>query len=209
MSIARSHEKPHKILLAMLELGGRSTKFIKYEDIVVKVFQMFPDDFALRGHPEFPDSSDVHKPLYGPLKKRGLVRAANKNFALTPLGLETARRLSGRPTDGKAGLQTGERVGRDVEPEINRMMGSDALKLFVSGNGASILDTDLYGFLGCTVRTPKNDFIGRLTATGNAVLVSKKLKFPDRATSKSLVDTWSFLQEKFKQLIHQRKESKR
>ena len=57
-------ERPQKILLTMLELSGGTTKSLKYEDIVVGAFKKFPDEFALRGYPEYPDSSDIHKPLY-------------------------------------------------------------------------------------------------------------------------------------------------
>ena len=49
----------------MYELAGGTTKSLKYEDIVVKAFERFPDEFALRGYPQFPDASDIHKPLYG------------------------------------------------------------------------------------------------------------------------------------------------
>jgi len=81
MAISHSHERPEKILVAMSRLANGSTKPLKYEDIVVQAFEMFPKDFALRGYPNYPDSSDIHKPLYGILKRRGLVRAAHKTFA--------------------------------------------------------------------------------------------------------------------------------
>src|SRR2546426_10151529 len=93
MGSDRSRERPQKILVAMLKLSGSTTKSLKYEDIVVKAFELFPDEFALRGYPKFPDSSDIHKPLYGVLKRGGMVRAANKTFRLTQRGVETARRL--------------------------------------------------------------------------------------------------------------------
>ena len=93
MPADRSRERPEKILVAMLKLSNGTTKPLKYEDIVVKAFELFPDEFSLRGHPEFPDSSDIHKPLYGVLKRGGMVRAANKAFGLTQRGVETARRL--------------------------------------------------------------------------------------------------------------------
>ena len=35
----------------------------------------FPDRFSLRNHPEYPDASDQHKRLYGPLKQAGYVAA--------------------------------------------------------------------------------------------------------------------------------------
>ena len=68
MKAKSSRERPEKILVAMHRLAEGGTEFLRYEDIVVKAFEMFPDEFALRGHSRFSDSSDIHKPLYGILK---------------------------------------------------------------------------------------------------------------------------------------------
>ena len=52
----------------MYRLAHGHTSALKYEDIVVKAFELYPEEFALRGYSQYPDSSDIHKPLYGPLK---------------------------------------------------------------------------------------------------------------------------------------------
>src|SRR5881409_1228386 len=106
-------QRPDKIIIAMYDLAGGTSKPLKYEDIVVKAFELYPQDFGLRGYPKFPDSSDIHKPLYGPLKRAGYVLAGNKQFRLTPKGLERARQLS---TLGRKIEKTGgERLSRDKE----------------------------------------------------------------------------------------------
>src|SRR5690242_7249731 len=98
-----TRDRPEKILIAMYELASNGAGFLKYEDIVVRAFEMFPEEFALRGYPQYPDSSDIHKPLYGALKKNGWVRSSNKAFGLTPLGIERAERLAkGGDTGDKA-----------------------------------------------------------------------------------------------------------
>jgi hypothetical protein len=166
---------------------------------------MFPDDFALRGYPEHPDSSDIHKPLYGTLKREGLIRGANKTFALTPRGVESAQRLSvAVPGVSHVDALTGERMTRDVRVEIDRMLTSAAFKLFLNGQAPRILDTDFYAFLGCTVRTSRNDFLGRLTTTGAAIETANKLGQPDRESSEALKKTWDYLEAKFKQLVDRR-----
>src|ERR1035438_1107708 len=137
-----STERPQKILVAMCRLSNGTTKPLKYEDIVVKAFEMFPDDFALRGHPEYPDSSDIHKPLYGPLKRNGLIRNAQKTFSLTEKGAEIAARL-----DGAAGEQSpssSERVDRSARRELERMLSCAAFGFFRNGRPEKILDTDFY-----------------------------------------------------------------
>src|SRR5207244_261613 len=95
MALPKSSERPEKILVAMYELSHGKPAFLKYEDIVVKAFEMFPDEFALRGYKQYPDSSDIHKPLYGPLKRGGFIKSANKTFALTQRGVDEARKLVG------------------------------------------------------------------------------------------------------------------
>ncbi len=205
MSSERSRERPEKILVAMMKLSDGTTKPLKYEDIVVKAFQLFPDEFALRGYPQFPDSSDIHKPLYGVLKRGGMVRAANKSFGLTQRGVETARRLVGAAGQTLEQARNADRMTRDVRLEVERMLVSAAFKLHLDGQVAKVLDTDFYAFLGCTVRTSRNDFLGRLDATEDAVKTAKRLGQPDPETAKSLANLWSALREKFNDLIERRR----
>lgn len=179
---------------------------LQYEAIVVEAFRLFPDEFALRGYPEYPDSSDVHKPLYGILKRRGLVRAAQKTFALTTKGVETADQLGTGASLNDA--RSPDRMTRPVKSEVERMLGSAALSLFVAGTPQRILDTDFYNFLGCTVRTPPNDFLGRLATTMDAVRIAAKLGQPSPEQADQLEKTWSFLEKQFKQQIDRRKEGK-
>lgn len=165
--------RPEKILIAMCKLSKGTTQPCRYEDIVVNAFKLFPEDFQLRGYSQFPDSSDIHKPLYGPLKKQGLVRAANKTFHLTEKGLTRAKELA-HAINGSQGMKA-ERLTRDIEQEISRLKATTATRLFLAGDGDKILDTDFYAYLGATVRTERNDFLGRLRAVGEAVETAAKL----------------------------------
>jgi len=203
---AQHRERPQMILVAMLRLSKGKARPLKYEDIVVEAFKLFPDEFALRGYPAYPDSSDIHKPLYGILKKKGFIRAANKTFTLTSRGTEIASQLRSNAGAAIKAERSGDRMSRDVKLELERMLACDAYKLFVEGKQERILDTDFFRFLGCTVRTTKNDFIGRRTATDEAVNKSQVLGQPDEETAAELVATWSFLQEKFKDIIERRRE---
>lgn len=207
MASLRSHERPEKILVAMLDLSGGSTKPLKYEDIVVKAFKLFPDEFALRGYPEFPDSSDIHKPLYGPLKREGFVRSANKTFALTPRGIDQAERLArnGARPGAASRSEATERLPRDLAAEVDRMLGSAAARLFAEQQDGRILDTDFYAFVGCTVRTPRNDFLGRVRSTAVAVEAAASQKQPSPEASRFLRKLWSHLEARFADLIERRR----
>ena len=204
MKTKQSHERPQKILVAMLGLSDGTTRFLKYEDIVVKAFEMFPDEFALRGHPQFPDSSDIHKPLYSVLKRKGLVRSAHKSFALTALGISLAQQLAQVAGNHLSAKRDPNRMPRDAEVEMDRMTRSEAFRLFSTGQSERMLDTDFYGFLGCTVRTSPNDFFGRVTTIESALALGRKLSHPDRNTADELANTWKFLANRFRDLIERK-----
>jgi hypothetical protein len=197
-------ERPEKILVAMYRLAQGHTSPLKYEDIVVKAFELYPDEFALRGYAQYPDSSDIHKPLYGPLKRKGLIRNAQKTFSLTDKGVEVAKRLDGGAST--AAPVPGERVDRVSKREIDRMIGSAAFGFFRNEQVEKILDTDFYAFIGSTVRAPRNYFIGRVSTTTDAVRLAGKLAYPDKAVAKELAGAWKAMQERFKEEIRRRKE---
>ena len=48
----------------MFDLCGGQAKSLQYEDIVVASFKKCPEDFQLRGYPQYPDSSDAHNQLF-------------------------------------------------------------------------------------------------------------------------------------------------
>jgi hypothetical protein len=154
--------KPEKILAVMFDLSNAESKALQYEDIVVEAYKRYPEDFQLRGYPQYPDSSDIHKPLYK-MKRDGLVRSANKSFMLTPRGIDVAREMTGTPDAAK------DRLTKPEENEVNRILKSQAFQLFQDGQPNRILDTDFYEYLGVSVRTPKGDFLGRVATVAQAV----------------------------------------
>jgi hypothetical protein len=170
--------KPQKILSVMFALSKGESKPLQYEDIVVAAFHQYPEDFQLRGYPEYPDSSDIHKPLYS-MKQDGLVRSANKSFMLTPHGLEVAHSLAGKPDTAR------DRLTKPEENEINRILKSQTFQLFQKGQTSSILDTDFYEYLGVSVRTPKSDFLGHLTTVEQAI-ASHRAKRNDKLSAELL-----------------------
>jgi len=180
----RTLSKSQKILAVMFELARGQSKPLHYEDIVVLAFRKHPQDFQLRGYPEYPDSSDLHKPLYA-MKREGLVRSASdKSFMLTARGLEVARELVG------TGETPHDRLTKQEENEIKRITKSPAFDLFQIDQTAKILDTDFYDYLGASVRTPKGDFLGRLAIVEETVQ-AHQAKINDRLSDKlSALHTW-------------------
>jgi hypothetical protein len=196
-------QRPEKILIAMYILSNGTTRSLKYEDIVVKAYRMFSDDFALRGYREYPDASDIHKPLYGPLKRAGYVLSANKMFRLTEKGLAHAERLmkayKAVSSDEFVGTGTGDRLDRESKAELDRIVESEAFRLFVEGKRDNILDTDFYAYLQTTVRTPRNEFLGRLQTVEDAVKYASTINEDPRYGV--VQQLHQFMMEKFREIV--------
>jgi hypothetical protein len=188
--------KPQKILAVMFDLCRGEHRALQYEDIVVAAFKRYPEDFQLRGYPQYPDSSDIHKPLYE-MKSQGLLRSANKTFELTQRGLEVASKLVHPKAEDKS------RLTKQEENEINRILNSAAFKLFREGRKESVLDTDFYEYLGITVRTPRADCYGRLNNVEYAIAAHGTKRADD--FSPLLRSLHDFLISKFKSEIDLRK----
>ncbi len=106
-----------KILIAMYRAGLGRLDPLEYEDIVVEAWRLFPETFALRGYPEFPDGSNIHKPLYRTLKIAGdVVPCGQKRFALTADGRRTAQQALDRVL-GPELAPTGIDIEEEAEDE--------------------------------------------------------------------------------------------
>ena len=83
-----------RVLIALAYASRGEQTPVPYEEIVMESWRRFPDRFSLRSYPEFPDSAEQHKKLYGSLKRSGYVMAlGDKHFRLTAAGLERAASL--------------------------------------------------------------------------------------------------------------------
>jgi len=182
----------------MYDLSGGTKKNLRFEDIVVSLFKKYPQDFHLRGYPKYPDSESVEKAIYSNLKRYGLINYGNKNFSLTIKGITTANQLR-KSIQGKK-LKLEIRFPRYAEEEISRIKSSDAfVNFFLTGKKDKILDTDFYDYLGVTVRTGKNDFLGRLKTVEDVVKEASKIK--GNPLYKKLAEYHEFMFNKFRDVI--------
>ena len=94
-----SRRTPHRerrrmILLSIYQVAEGTTRQVTYEDVVVTAWGLFPQEFGLRGYVDkYPDSSELHRPLYGALERERLVCVQRYKLALTESGLAAAGRL--------------------------------------------------------------------------------------------------------------------
>lgn len=196
--------RPEKILVTMFRLSDGTNQPLEYEDIVVKSWQLFPDEFGLRKYVhKYPDSSDQHKPLYGPLKDKGYVLSGNKKFRLTEKGLTYAAQLERVLKGDTSQVIKSDRLSRDKEMQLKRILSTDAFRLFAEGQKERILDTDFYTYLGVTVRTEKHDFQGQLKTVADAV--SDAARILEDSKAKLAADMHQFLIDKFNGIIERNK----
>lgn len=188
--------RAEKILLFLYEYENGRTK-VRYEDIVVGLFKKYPHDFHLKGYIEYPDSGDlIHKPLYD-FKKKGYVNAVSKVFSLTERGAEFAKQLADKGS-GKI-QESKDRLSRSASTEIDRIKGLEGYALFVAGDGGKFSDNDFYNYLGVTVRTQKNAFLGRLE-TVNAVM-EEIAKYKEDLLYSNVISYHKFLMERSQAII--------
>lgn len=178
----KGRERQETILRAIFAVSGGTTRMCAYEDIVVQAWRLAPEEFGLRGYErEYPDASDLHKPLYGPLKREGLVRSPGeksapgmKRFGLTERGIEFVKQL--RSGETLTALSERGRLGRDQKAEILRLADRPATRLLDAPS--QMLDTDLYDFYGVTVRTSAAEFMGRIKTVDAAIDAAISAKDP-------------------------------
>jgi hypothetical protein len=199
---SKGRERQEKILQAIYAASGGTTKVCAYETIVVEAWKLWPEEFGLRGYVhEYPDSSDLHKPLYGPLKRDGFVRSpGTKKFGLTERGLAAVERIKRGPDRGP---QRG-RLERDEKAEILRLAERPAIRMLASPD--DLLDTDLYDFYGVTVRTKPAEFAGRVRTVDTAIDAAVMAKDPSIDLEKvaMVVATRDALKNKFAELLSAR-----
>ena len=163
---------PQKLLLVIYALSGGTKKMVPYSKIVVEAFKKYKRDFHLAGYLKYPDSESVNNALYHTLKKKGLISYGNKVFSLTDKGIDFISRLKDNVRGKK--IYSTEKFDKYIDKEIKRIKGLDSLKNFSANKLDKILDTDFYDYLGLTVKSERNDFIGRLNIIKEVINAMKK-----------------------------------
>jgi hypothetical protein len=139
-----------KILLAIYELDKNRVagKKITKEEMVVQVWKMFPEEFCIKGYPQYPNA-DISK-YVTKLFKENLLKGSFYNYILTSKGREYAERISsGAKIDKKGIVVSGS---REIEAEIRRIKGSKVFHVFLKGEN-NFLESDLFDFLGTSSRS--------------------------------------------------------
>ena len=152
--------KQDKIILVVSEISHSTKKSIKFEDIAVGLFKKFPKDFHLRGYSNYPDSGDAVKRALYTLRDRGFLSVNNMIFSLTEKGIDSGKKML-HHTKGNKIIQT-DNLDRYILSKINRIKKLESFNMFINGKSKDISLTDLFNYLGVSVRTNRMDFKARL-----------------------------------------------
>ena len=152
--------KQDKIILVISEISDSTKKSIKFEEIAVGLFKKFPKDFHLRGYNNYPDSGDAVKRALYTLRDRGFLSVNNMIFSLTEKGIDSGKKMLYHIKGNKI-VQT-DNLDRYILSEINRIKRLESFNMFINGKSKDISLTDLFNYLGVSVRTNRMDFKAKL-----------------------------------------------
>lgn len=183
--------KKDKVLITLLRMSRGKQSTLKYEDIIVNLFNRYPQDFHLRGYPEYPDTSNQ---AFYSLRKDGLIQVRNKFVSLTEKGIITAKQIIRGKS--KVPQKSSQKLSRDIMSEVDRIKNTDTFQLFVADKKEQIVDTDFFSYLGTTVRTERTDFKARINTIEGVIKTIKS-----NTEHKTIVDLHNYLFERFKDII--------
>ena len=131
-----------------------------FEDLVAKCFTLFPAKFALRGYPQWPDSSVIQKRWLSARTDKNYISGSVKDgFRMTPAGIKVAERIHKLlnlkiPLSGRIKAEERTRSGRFLA-QIER---SEAWKQYqATGSAEGVSDFDFCQALMCTLDAgPRN-----------------------------------------------------
>jgi len=195
----RKITKKDKILYTIIKMYNDKSLLLRYEDILVKVFKSFPEDFQIRFYPEFPDTDSIRRALYQ-LIPEGYIRISNRNCALTKEGIDKGLEII-KYIDGND-IQIDGRRDLNYNSEIKRLLALQGFNMFSSGHSDKIIDQDFYEFYRVSVRTRKLEIIGKINQTS---LVIKRYFEDNKVVAEKINEYSLYLQQKFSELFKEEK----
>jgi len=133
-----------------------------FENIVVALYKMFPEEFALVGFHEYPDSNRVNRQLLHcrPKYKSYLVGGVRQGWVLTEKGVvaaEEAKKILENPSLGNARGKKRSRKHKERSKPIHfvqEILRSKAYEKYLAGKHDQIGDIELFDLLHANPDTP-------------------------------------------------------
>lgn len=153
--------KAEKLLVAAGRLVTAGKIEFSSEDLVVSAYETYPDEFAMKGYPQFPDSNPVLTQIMG--KKavvivRGWIeKVGTKKYRLTPKGLDDLNELQGGQNVEH------EKLDRLRDEVMGSLLTSAAFKLATEGKEEEITFHQYCRLVGLTAGDTWQAVQGKLT----------------------------------------------
>ena len=187
--------KAYKILFTIFKMSDSKKVALKYEDIIVETFRLFPDDFHIQYYPQYPDSDMFRRAIYFDLREKGYLRIAKKECILTDQGIAIAIKLQ-KIISGKSSSTVKSDSDANTRRELNRILNLPGYKMYMNDKLNELIDQDLYDFYKITVKTSPIEKFGRINQTNRMIEYSLKLGI----IPLSLKEYIEYLQQKFQAL---------
>ncbi len=186
--------KKQKILYVIFNMTLAMKNNIRYEDILVESFKVFPKEFQIRYYPKYPDTDTIRRTMYQ-LIPEGFLKISQRKCVLTDTGLSKGRELKEIIEGNK--VQSEDRTDFIMQREINRLVYLQGYKMFISSGETKIIDRDFYEFFKATVRTRNLELLGNIKTIDNFISQYKKI---EKKIGIRLEKYSSFLKNKFNEL---------
>lgn len=186
--------KKQKILYVIFNMTLALKNNIRYEDILVESFKVFPKEFQIRYYPKYPDTDTIRRTMYQ-LIPEGFLKISQRKCVLTDTGLSKGRELKEIIEGNK--VQSEDRTDFIMQREINRLVYLQGFKMFISGGETKIIDRDFYEFFKATVRTRNLELLGNIKTIDDFIRQYKKI---EKKIGIRLEKYSSFLKNKFNEL---------
>jgi len=187
--------KKDKILYTIAKMYNEKGRLLRYEDILVNVYENFPQDFQIRFYPQYPDTDTIRRALYQ-LIPEGYIRIANRNCALTKEGKVQGNKII-MIVDG-GNVQIDGRKDSNYNTEIKRLLRLEGFGMYQNKKLDKIIDQDFYDLFKSSVRTKPLELRGKIKQIDEII---KRYSNDNSILSKILLEYSSFLQNKFRYIF--------
>ena len=202
-----SLSKSEKILIAMGELDKKVKNKITVEDVAVKLWQLWPSEFCMRGYPQYPNV-DIQKYITK-LLDNNLVNGGVFNYKITEKGIEQFNKLiilKNNKNPRKDEVSAEE--PRYIKSEITRIINSRVFRYFLDNKEPKFLESDFFDFLGTSARSlstkDRNVFINRYnTMVKDVISYCEKTKEKNEY-SKKIIQLWLILSKQFSHILNKK-----
>jgi hypothetical protein len=201
--------KSDKALIAIYELdrAKKPEQRVTVEEVAIKLWKLFPSEFSMRGHREYPNS-DIQKYITK-LITNNYIKGGIYNYIITEKGEERARILL-KIKDEEKPADYPNQLKRYISTEINRIIRSNVFKYFSNTENPKLVNSDIFDFLGTTARSlktteknGKSTFEARYNLINNEVIPACRSLINTDSNARLILKIWELLQPQIKKLIEE------